>query len=91
MITVSPHTATATAVALQHLAQAQPSSPTQLAGLTVVIIFAVIVGALAAFARAVRALSVMMAAFMQVATAMTSVVLTVTVLAVIFGYILLHH
>jgi hypothetical protein len=91
MTTVSPDTAMATAVAFLHLAQAQPSSPAGLAGLTMVVIGVVIVAFVTAFVRAVRALSVMMAAFMHVAAGMTSVMLTVTVLAVIFGYVLLHH
>jgi hypothetical protein len=91
MTTVSPHPAVAAAVALLHLAQAQSPSAARPAGLVVMVVGAFIVAVLAAFMKAARALSVMMAAFMEAAAAMTSVVFTVLVLAVIVGYILIHH
>jgi hypothetical protein len=46
---------------------------------------------MSALAQAARALSVMVTVFMQVAAAMASIVITVTVLAVIIGYVLIHH
>jgi hypothetical protein len=88
MTTVSTNAAMATAFAVMHLAQAQPSSAAQSNALIVVAIVAIIVAVLAGFVRAARALAAMVAAFMQAAAAMTSVMFTVLV---IVGYILIHH
>jgi hypothetical protein len=92
---ITPHAATAIAVAAQHLSQvrplATPQSASHAAGLTFMIIMALVAAAVVSMPHAARALSTFVTMFLQIAAVMTAALFMIMITGLVIMILLIHH
>jgi len=92
---IAPHLTTAIAVAAQHLSQVRPLATTQpashAAGLTFMIIMALVAAVVVTMPHAARALSTFVTMFLQIAAVMTAALFMIMITGLVIMILLIHR